>query len=101
MHLCLGGSFKARMGTSTRQNIKSTWLFDEVTEEFSRDTLPSNNELLLTPFSPLVQPARVETACDAPLLTVSTQKEESFLQSMFQRISCSFPEFFSLALVLP
>ena len=73
-----------------RQNINSAWLFDEVTEEFSGDTLPSDNELLLTPSSPLVQPARVETACDAPLLNVSTQEEESFLQSMFEHVSCSF-----------
>ena len=37
---------------------------------------------------PLVQPAHVETACDAPLLpTVSTQEEESFLQSVFERVS--------------
>ena len=39
----LGQNFEARMGTPTRQNINSTWLFDEVTEEFSGDTLPSDN----------------------------------------------------------
>ena len=82
------------MGTPTRQNINSTWLFDEVTEEFSGDTLSSDNELLLTPSSPLVQPARVDTTCDALLLTVSTQEEESFLQSVFVFVSCSFPELF-------
>ena len=90
-----GQSFEARMGTPTKQNINSTWLFDEVTEEFGRDTLPSDNELLLMPSSPLVQPVRVETACDALLLTVSTQEEESFLQSMFECVSCRFPELFT------
>ena len=40
----LGWSFEARMGTPTGQNINSTWLFDEVTEEFSEDTLPSHND---------------------------------------------------------
>ena len=59
------------MGTPTRQN--SYWLFDEVTQEFSEDTLPLDNELLLAPSSPLVQPACVETARDAPLLTVNTR----------------------------
>ena len=67
----LGWSFEPRMGTPTRQNINRTWLFDEVTEEFSGNTLSSDNELLLTPF---VQPAHVDTACDALLLTVSTQE---------------------------
>ena len=62
------------MGTPTRQNINSTWLLDEVTKEFSGDTPPLDKELLLAPSSSLVQPARVETACDAPLLTVSTQE---------------------------
>ena len=89
------------MGKPTSQNINSTWLFNEVTEEFSGDTLPSDNELLLTPLSPLFQPAHVKTACDALLLTVSTQEEESFLQSMFEHASCSFPELFSLPLALP
>ena len=97
----LARSFEARMGTPTRQNINSTWLFDEVTEEFSGDTLPLDNELLLAPSSPLVQPAHIETACDAPLLTVSTQEEESFLHSVFEHVSCSFPELLSLALALP
>ena len=64
------------------KNINGTWLFEEVTEEFSGDTLPLDNELLLTPSCSLVQPAGIETACDAPLLTVSTQEEESFLQSV-------------------
>ena len=86
----LGQSFEARMRTPTRQNINSAWLFDKVTEEFSGDIPHLGNKLLLAPSSPLVQPARVETACDAPLLTVSTQEEESFLQSMFERVSCSF-----------
>ena len=40
----LGRSFEARMGTITRQNINGTWLFDEVTEEFSGDTLPLDND---------------------------------------------------------
>ena len=40
----LDRSFEARMGMPTRQNINGTWLFDEVTEEFSRDTLPSDND---------------------------------------------------------
>ena len=82
------------MGTPTRQNINSTWSFDEVIEEFIGDTLSSDNELLLMPSSPLVQPARVDTACDALLLTVS-QEEESFLQSVFERVSCSFLELFT------
>ena len=77
----LGRSFEARVETPTRQNINSAWLFDEVTEEFSGDTPPSDNKLLLAPSSPLVQPACVETACDAPLLTVSTQEEESFYKA--------------------
>ena len=70
----LGRSFEARI--EMPQNINSTWLLDEVTKEFSGDTSPSNTELLLAPSSPLVQPqpARVETTCDAPLLTVSTQE---------------------------
>ena len=70
----LGWSFEARMGMPTRQNINSIWLLDEVTKEFSGDTPPSDNELLLAPSSPLVQPAHVETTCDAPLLTVTTQE---------------------------
>ena len=74
-------------------------VIQEVTEEFSGDT-SSDNELLLAPSSPLVQPARVETVCDAPLLTVSTQEEELFLQSVLERVNCSFPELFSLALAL-
>ena len=41
--------------------------------KYSGDTLPLNNKLLLAPSSPLVQLARVETARDASLLTVSTQ----------------------------
>ena len=40
----LGRSFEARMGTPTRQNINGTWLFNEVTKEFSGDTLPSDND---------------------------------------------------------
>ena len=37
-------SFEARMGTPTGQNINSTWLFNEVTEEFIGDTLPLDND---------------------------------------------------------
>ena len=42
--LALGWSFEARMGMPMGQNINSTWLFDEVTEELSGDTLPSHND---------------------------------------------------------
>ena len=70
-----------------RQDINSTWLFDELTEEFSEDMINS-----MAPSNPLVQPAHVEAACDAPLQTVSSQEEESFLQSVFERISVCFPE---------
>ena len=91
----LDRSFEARMGMPIRQNINSTWLFDEVTAEILCLQI-----MIGAICNPLVQPARVETACDASLLTISTQKEESFLQSMFERVSCSFPELFSLALAL-
>ena len=43
------------MGTPTRQDINSTWLFDELTEEFSEDMTNS-----MAPSNPLVQP---EAAC--------------------------------------
>ena len=117
------------MGTPRRQNVKSIWLFDEVTEEFSEnimnplvasdDSAPSsslvepglvetthdaplpvssqeeevvaNYELLSAPSSSLVEPGRVEITCDAPL-SISTQEKESFLQSLCDHISCSFPE---------
>ena len=55
----LGWSFEARMGMPRRQNIAEI-------------LCPLDNELLLAPSSPLVQPARVEATRDAPLLTVST-----------------------------
>ena len=50
------------MGTPTRQNIAEILCLRA-----------SDNELLLAPSSPLVQLACVETARDAPLLTVSTR----------------------------
>ena len=74
------------MGTPTRQDINSTWLFDELTEEFSEDMTNS-----MAPSNPLVQPAHVEVACDAPRQTVSSQEEESFLQSVFERVSVCYP----------
>ena len=40
----------------------------------------------------MVQPEHVEAACDAPRQTVSSQEEESFLQSVFERVSVCFPE---------
>ena len=46
--------------------------------KYSGDTLSLDNELLLAPSSPLVQLARIETARDAPLLTVSTQGKVIF-----------------------
>ena len=82
-----------------RGSVNNTWLFDElfdeVTEEFSGDiinSLAADNELLSAPSGPLVRSSDVGTACYAPLQTVSTQEEESFLQSVFERVSCSFPE---------
>ena len=72
------------MGTPTRQDINSTWLFDELTEEFSEDMTNS-----MAPSNPLVQP---EAACAAPRQTVSSQEEESFLQSVFEHVSVCFPE---------
>ena len=82
------------MGMPTRLNdinstgINSTWLFNE---EFSGDTLPSDNEMLLAPSSPLVT-VQPETAYDAPLLTASIQEEELFLQSALEHVSCNFTE---------
>ena len=90
------------MGTPTR-HVNSIWLFDEVTE-FSKDINPfvASIELLSAPASsPLVEPGRIETICDAPLtvstqedapLTASTQEEELFLQRVFDYVSSSFPE---------
>ena len=56
-----------------RQDINSTWLFDELTEDFSEDMTNS-----MAPSNPLVQPAHVEAACDAPRQTVSSQEESFF-----------------------
>ena len=64
------------MGTPTRQNVKSIWLFDKVTEEFSENIM---NPLVASddsaPSSSLVKPGLVETTRDAPL-PVSSQEEE-------------------------
>ena len=45
----------------------------------------------MAPSSSLVEPGLIETTCDAPL-SVSTQEEESFLQSMFDHVNRSFSE---------
>ena len=82
------------MGTPTRQDINSTWLFDELTEEFSEDMTNS-----MAPSNPLVQPAHVEATCDAPRQTVLSQVEESFLQSVFERVSVCFPELASVVVL--
>ena len=77
----------AAMGTPTRRNV---WLFDEVTEEFSKEIinpLVTSSEFLSAPSDTLVKPNHAETTPDAPL-TVSTQEKESFLQSVFDHVSC-------------
>ena len=81
----------AEMGTPTRRNV---WLFDELTEEFSEDItnpLVTSNESLSAPSNPVVKPESVETTPDVPL-TVSIQEKELFLHSVFDHVSCSFPE---------
>ena len=85
----------AKMGTPMRRNV---WLFDELTEEFSKDIpnpLVTSNESLAAPSNPVVElevePESVETTPDAPM-TVSIQEKELFLQSVFDHVRSSFLE---------
>ena len=84
-----------KIRTLTRRNV---WLFDELTEVFSKDIpnpLVTSNESLSASSNPVIEPEfkpeTVETTLDAPL-TVSLQ-EKIVLHSMVDHISSSnFPE---------
>ena len=61
-----------------------------LTVSTQEEEVVASYELLSAPSSSLVEPGRIETTRDAPL-NVSTQEEESFLLSVFDHVSCSFP----------